>query len=143
MSRAPDITLPADIRSEPADPRVNSFHNDPVLIVMEWTDELKGPISTGDEDLVGHAPEKIETHNRLYKAWLNDMQGHMSCGRSVAVRGWRPNTTTSWDVSSVSKLKGSTDQQIQYQGKTCHSNRSPLFTHNLSCRRKTACQILS
>jgi hypothetical protein len=126
MSRAPDITLPDDIRSEPNDPRVDSFHNDPVLVVMQWTDELKGPMSTGDEDLVGYTPDAVETHNRLYKAWLDTLLGHISCGRYVAVRGWRPNATISWDVSSVSKFKGSTNQQIQYQGKTYLSKQSAL-----------------
>jgi hypothetical protein len=143
MSRAPDITLPDDIRSEPTDPRVKSFHDDPVLIVMQWTDELRGPISTGDEDLVGYTPEAIEAHNSRYKTWLDTLLGHIACGRYVAVRGWRPDATTSWDVPSVSKFKGSVTQQIQYQGKVHHSNKLLSFIHILSFRCTDACQNLS
>jgi hypothetical protein len=117
MAAAPDITIPDDIRSAPGDPRVQTFQTDPVLIVMDWPDELKGCPSDSDADLFGLTEKQKAVARDCYAAWINQVNMHLAAGRYVAVRGWEPDCKTYWDVSSIARFKGSMDQKIQYQGK--------------------------
>jgi hypothetical protein len=117
MSQALDVTIPEHICAIPGDPRVDSFIKNPVLVRMEWTDELKGPRSNRpDVDLTGYNKEEEEAHKIKYSAWMDELQGHMAAGRNVVVGGWRPDLRTTWDIDSIAKYKGSTRQMIEYQG---------------------------
>jgi len=106
MAQAPDITFPDDIRSIPGDPRVASFEQDPILVVMEWTDDLRGPTSTGDSSLYGYTAEEIQKHTKLYEAWYQELENHMAAGRYVIICGWEPDSKTTWDEDSISRFKG-------------------------------------
>jgi hypothetical protein len=117
MAAAPDVTTPDDICSSPGDPRVDSFHRDPTVVVMEWTEDVKGPQSLREDvDLTGYSPEEIRSHTIRYNAWMKDLQKHLSDGRYVVVRGWKPDATTTWDVNSISRFKGAMEQSVEFQG---------------------------
>jgi hypothetical protein len=116
MARAPDVTFPNDIRSVPGDPRVASFEQDPILVVMEWTDDLRGPISTRDASLYGYTAEEIQKHKIRYEAWYQELENHLAAGRYVIIRGWNPDNETTWDENSISRFKGPMNQVIEYQG---------------------------
>jgi hypothetical protein len=117
MSKAPDVTDPDDIRGLPDDPQVDQFKNDPVLVVMHWTPDLKGPQSlNADDDLLGHPKEAVAEHYRKYTAWLDELNWHLSSGRYVVVRDWFPDAQTTWDIGSISKFKGDMHQKVQFQG---------------------------
>jgi hypothetical protein len=117
MATAPDITTPDHIYSIPGDPRVENFRNDPPLVVMEWTDELRRPKSTRDDvDITGYTAEELRTHQEKYDAWMETLRGHLTAARYVVICGWNPNETITWDVRSISKFKGSMDQKVEYQG---------------------------
>jgi hypothetical protein len=117
MSQAPDVTDPTCIHSIPNDPRVDRFKNDPAVVVMHWTPDLRGPQScNADDDLLGHSKEAVAEHLHKYTAWLEKLQRHLAAARYVIVRGWFPDAETTWDVGSISRLKGDMNQHIEFQG---------------------------
>jgi hypothetical protein len=117
MASAPDVTNPEDIRATPGDKRLESFNADPVVVVVHWTDDLQSPQSTrSDFEVTGFNQTEIDTHREKYEAWLQVIETHLAAGRIVVVRGWKPNATTTWDVASISKFKGSMSQLVEYQG---------------------------
>ena|ERR1700677_1829608 len=130
MAACPDVTIPDDIRSTPGDDRVSRFNEDPLLVVVEWTDDLKGPQSTRvDADIGGYTQQEIEEHRTKYDAWMGIVYEHLAAGRLVVVRGWNPEATTIWDSHSISKFKGSMDQLIEYQGHVISSSHFKALSH--------------
>jgi hypothetical protein len=134
MSQAPDVTIPEQISAIPGDPRVNSFIKDPTLVIMEWTDELKGPESNSpDVDITGYSKEEEEAHQMKYNLWMAELERNLAAGRTVVVRGWHPNSKITWVADSIAKFKGSMDQKIEYQGITILFSPEKSFLQPSRC----------
>jgi hypothetical protein len=119
MADAPDISTPDTIRGKTDDPRVQNFIDDPVLVVVHWTDDLRAPTRTvpnRDYDLEGHLPSEIAEHQTKLDEFIATIDTNLAQGRYVVVRGWTPECTTTWDIRSIEKFKGSMNQLVEYQG---------------------------
>jgi hypothetical protein len=117
MSEAPDVTNPEEILYSPGNLWVDRFENDPAVVVMEWTPDLRGPTPlSSDDDLLSHSREAIAEHTAKYSEWLSRGQKHLRAAWYIIVRGWFPDAKTDWDVASIAKFKGAMDQKIQIQG---------------------------
>jgi hypothetical protein len=117
MANAPDVTDPDHPISKAGDPRLETHLHNPVVVVLHWdTPYLGGLQYSVFAAAIGHTNTFKDMVAEAYKEFIRKLRYHLACGRYVIVRGYRPQHKVMWDRGSVETLKGSLDQEIDYQG---------------------------
>lgn len=58
---------------------------------------------------------------------ISELRALLSKGKYAIVRGWYPDSPTTWNKESIAAFKGNLNQDVQYQGKPPQCSSSNPF----------------
>lgn len=112
MAQSADVTDP----DEPKFPPDSNLVNDLIVTLLYDTTLLHHDPSSLDLLSPVHNSTKARQAAEAHQQFMDRLRLYMVQGKYVLVRGWNPDLTVTWDTKSIQALKGSCNQQVEYQG---------------------------